>query len=62
MSVINASVPLTNARIVRDQVLYTPLTGVIDISVDVKMYVKSVFGASSQQHKAISGLTLINRK
>jgi hypothetical protein len=60
--VIYASVPLTNARIVRDQVLYTPLTGVIDISVDVKTYVKSVFGATSPQYKAISGLTLINRK
>jgi hypothetical protein len=62
LDVVTAAVPLTNARIVRDQVLYTPLTGVIDISVDVKTYVKSVFGATSPQYKAISGLTLINRK
>jgi predicted house-cleaning NTP pyrophosphatase (Maf/HAM1 superfamily) len=60
--VVTAEVLLTKARIVRDHVLYTPLKGVIDISVDVKTYVKSVFGATSPQYKAISGLTLINRK
>ena len=61
LDVINASVPLTTARIARDQALYSPLTGIVDISVDVKMYVKSVFGATSPQYKSISGLTLISR-
>jgi multidrug resistance efflux pump len=60
--VINAAVPLTNARIVRNNVIYAPITGIIDISVDVKTYVKSVFGATSPQYKAISGLTFTNRK
>ncbi len=57
LDVVNAEVPLTNARIARNNVLYTPLTGIVDISADVKMYVKSVFGASAPQYKAISGLT-----
>jgi len=61
-AVINAAVPLSNARIARDQILYTALTGVIDISVDVKTYVKSVFGATSPQYKLISGLTFTKRK
>jgi len=61
LDVINASVPLATARIARDQALYKPLTGIVDISVDMKMYVKSVFGASAPQYKAISGLALINR-
>jgi hypothetical protein len=61
-AVINATVPLNTARIARDQVLYTPLTGIVDISVDVKTYVKSVFGATSPQYKAISGLKFINPK
>jgi DNA repair exonuclease SbcCD ATPase subunit len=61
-AVINATVPLNNARISRDQYLYTPLTGVVDISVDVKMYIKSVFGATSPQYKAISGLKFTNPK
>ncbi|MFA9392967.1 MAG: hypothetical protein ACERKD_24380 [Prolixibacteraceae bacterium] len=60
--VINASVPLTNARIARNNVLYSPLTGVIDISVDVKTYVKSVFGATSPQYKSISGLRFTSSK
>jgi hypothetical protein len=61
-AVINATVPLNNARIARNYVLYTPLSGVVDISVDVKMYVKSVFGATSPQYKAISGLTFTSAK
>jgi hypothetical protein len=61
-AVINATVPLNNARISRDQFLYTPITGVVDISVDVKMYIKSVFGATSPQYKAISGLKFTNPK
>jgi hypothetical protein len=60
--VITAEVPLTNARIARDQVLYAPLTGVVDISVDVKAYVKSVFGATSPQYKSISGLSIKSPK
>jgi hypothetical protein len=61
-AVISATVPLSNARISRDKFLYTPITGVVDISVDVKMYIKSVFGATSPQYKAISGLKFTNPK
>jgi hypothetical protein len=60
-AVINALVPLTSARIDRDQLLYTELTGLVDSSVDVKLYMKSVFGATSPQYKAISGLSLVKR-
>ena len=59
-AVINATVPLNNARIARDEILYAPLTGLVDISVDVKMYVKSVFGGTSPQYKEISGLKFTN--
>ncbi len=55
-NVITAEAPLTNARIARNDVLYKPGTGVVDTSVDVKTYVKSVFGATSPQYKTISGL------
>lgn len=56
LAVINATAPLNNARIARDEVLYAPNTGIVDISADVKTYMKSAFGASSPQFKAISGL------
>ena len=51
-----AEMPLINGRISRNDLLYKPSTGVVDTSVDVKTYVKSVFGTSSPQYKAISGL------
>lgn len=60
--VIIAEAPLTNARIARNDVLYKPGTGVVDTSVDVKTYVKSVFGATSPQYKTISGLKFTSRK
>jgi hypothetical protein len=36
--------------------LYNPLSGLVKTALDVKKYVKSVFGASSPQDKQISGL------
>ena len=56
MAVINAETPLSTARIARNEVLYKQNTGIVDISVDVKNYVKSVFGATSPQYKLISNL------
>ena len=56
MAVINAETPLSTARIFRNEVLYKQNTGIVDITVDVKNYVKSVFGATSPQYKLISNL------
>jgi hypothetical protein len=55
-AVIAAETPLINARIARNDTLYKPLTGLVDISVDVKTYIKSIYGATSPQYKAISGM------
>lgn len=52
--VVAATVPLYNARITRNQVLYAPGTGLVDTAADVKSYVKSVFGAGSSQFKQVS--------
>ncbi|MEI6062160.1 MAG: hypothetical protein WCR72_15775, partial [Bacteroidota bacterium] len=52
--VVAATVPLYNARITRNQVLYAPGTGLVDTAADVKSYVKSVFGAVSSQFKQVS--------
>ncbi len=61
-AVINASVPLSNARIARDEVLYTPVSGLCDIALTVKSYVMAVFGASSPQYKQISKLRFTKHK
>lgn len=51
-----AEVALNKACIVRNDLLYKPDSGLIDVALDVKTYVKSLFGASSPQYKKISGI------
>lgn len=53
-AVINATTAISNARIIRNQILYAPKTGLYDIAQEVKKYVKSVFGATSPQYKQVS--------
>lgn len=55
-AVVEATTPLSNARIQRNQVLYTPDTGLIDIALATKTYIKSVFGASDPRYKQVSKL------
>lgn len=55
-AVLAATVPLSNARISRNKILYQEKTGLVDTAFDVKLYVKSLFGASSPQYKQISKL------
>ena len=45
-----------------DSTLYNPLSGLVQTALDVKKYVKSVFGASSPQFKQVSGLEFSNIK
>lgn len=55
----NATTTLSNARIARDKVLYGDTTGITDIAIAVKKYVKSVFGATSPQYRQVSGLRFV---
>lgn len=55
-AVIAATAPLSNARITRNDVLYKEKTGLVDIAMDTKTYIKSLFGASSPQYKQVSKL------
>jgi hypothetical protein len=55
-AVINANTSLSNTRIARNNALYKENTGLVDVAMDVKSYVKSVFGAGSLQFRQISGL------
>ena len=52
-----AETNLENARIARNEVLYLPSAGLVDVASAVKLYVKSVFGATSAQFKQVSALT-----
>jgi hypothetical protein len=60
--VVVASIQLSNARIARNKLLYKPLTGLVDTAFDFKVYIKSVFGATSPQYKQISKLKFVDKK
>jgi len=47
---------LSNARLLRNEILYKPNTGLVDTAIAVKMYLKSVFGTNNPKYKQISGL------
>ena len=55
-AVISATTPLSNARISRNVILYKENTGLVDITVDTKTYIKSLYGATSPQYKQVSKL------
>ena len=47
---------ISNARLSRNEILYKPDSGLVDTAAAVKMYVKSLFGATSPQYKQVSKL------
>lgn len=53
---IDAYTQYSNAMLDRNQVLYNPLSGLVQTSKEIKQYVKSIFGASSPQFKQINGI------
>lgn len=55
-AVISATTTLSNARIARNHTLYDDNTGLYDITLEVKKYVKSVFGAASQEYKQLTAI------
>ena len=61
-NVSNAYTAVSNSRIARDKTLYKEKTGLYDVSGDVKNYVKSLFGATSQEFKQVSKIKLTKPK
>jgi ADP-heptose:LPS heptosyltransferase len=55
-AVVSAATILSNARIARNEILYKPDTGLVDIALAVKTYIKSLYGATSPQYKQVSKL------
>ena len=61
-AVIEGYTNWSNSRIARNNSLYNPMTGLVNTALDVKKYVKSIFGATSPQYKQVSGLEFKTRK
>ncbi|MFP3594691.1 hypothetical protein [Chryseobacterium sp. SIMBA_038] len=59
---IDSYTQYSNAMLERNQLMYNPLSGLLQTAKEVKLYVKSVFGASSPQYKQISGIEFKVRK
>ena len=53
-NVTNAYTAISNARIARDKTLYKEKAGMYDVTLDVKNYVKSLYGISSPEFKQLS--------
>jgi len=60
--VVNALTEIKNARLKRNDLFYLSANNLHKIVLDVKMYVKSIFGATSPQYKQISGLKFTGLK
>jgi hypothetical protein len=51
-----------NARIARNKILYTNITGLCDIGEEVKEYIKSVYGSSSPEYKQVRSIKFKKQK
>ena len=61
-AVLAATTQLSITRIARNDVLYKANTGLVDIALDVKTYIKSLYGATSPQYKQVSGISFKSSK
>jgi hypothetical protein len=59
---VDSEVPLYNARSARKELFNKEGTGLVDISLAVKAYIKSVDGANGRWYKQISGLEFKREK
>ena len=51
---------VSNARIARNELFYDSNTSLYNTAMEVKKYIKSVFGAASPQFKQVSGIKFSN--
>lgn len=55
-AVIDGYTNWNNSLIKRNETLYSPLAGLVEVAASVKNYIRSVFGHQSPQHKQVSAL------
>jgi DNA repair exonuclease SbcCD ATPase subunit len=53
---------LNNTRALRNELMYKPGIGMVDVASDVKSYIKSIFGPTSLQFKKVSALEFTKYK
>ena len=55
-AVSTAYTNVSNTRIARNKTLYDETSGLVSVATEVKKYIKSVFGASSQEYAQVKGI------
>lgn len=55
-AVATAYTNVSNSRIARNTKLYSTDTGLVDIALDVKKYIKSIYGATSPEFAQVKGI------
>lgn len=55
-AVATAYTNISNSRIARNKTLYDESTGLVDIALEIKKYIKSVFGATSPEYAQVKGI------
>lgn len=53
---------ISNTRIARNKTLYDPNTGLVDTALEVKKYIKSIYGASSPEFTQVNKIQFKNLK
>jgi hypothetical protein len=59
--VLEANIPLKNARIARDQALYEDEESIVKVAQKIKKYVKSVPSISPEEYAQISGIRFTSK-
>jgi len=55
-AVVNTNQVYDNAMLLRHEIFYQDNTGLVDLALDTKSYIRSLFGATSPQYRQISKL------
>ncbi|MEI6062586.1 MAG: hypothetical protein WCR72_17925 [Bacteroidota bacterium] len=55
-AVIDITAVLSQARVSRNEIFYSPLTGLFEVATTAKKYVKSLYGAGSERYRQVAGI------
>ncbi len=61
-AVATAYASISNSRISRNKTLYDETTGLVDTALEVKKYIKSIYGTSSPEYAQVKGIEFKNLK
>jgi hypothetical protein len=61
-AVATAYTTISNSRIARNKALYEPTTGLVDTALEVKKYIKSIYGTTSPEYAQVKSIPFKKEK